>query len=332
MSRAPRRLAAAALAAGLALLAGCAGTPEVDPRHRPTTSVLEVVAVLQRHVPDDTYRFEPARDFTGRNVYRASLLRLENLEKLHAESLRAGTFDDVIAFAKARSLERLRAYDLAARFYREAAERDGALRMEALGGAAICDALAEAKALLAAARTPPGTGAGDGADADASGLPTLDPATRLAAFDPPEALLETLAPDVEGTHYRAVVDEELERVHAARARFLVDARRLLPDGDVRALGALQRLVSRHRESKNANDHLLELADLYAVLAEEYVQSNPPESLDFDPPRFEELVEAAARLYEAVANQDGAPEKLEAGRRLEAFLAFTLEVDRDRFSP
>jgi hypothetical protein len=137
---------------------------------------------------------------------------------------------------------------------------------------------------------------------------------------------------VEGTHYAAVVREEQERVDAARARFLVDTRRVVPDGDVRALAALQQLVSRHRESKNANDHLLALADLYAELAEEYVEAHPPESLDFDPPRFEELVEAAARLYEAVANQDGAPEKLEAGRRLEAFLAFTLEVDRDRFSP
>jgi hypothetical protein len=34
----------------------------------------------------------------------------------------------------------------------------------------------------------------------------------------------------------------------------------------------------------------------------------------------------------VANQDGAPEKLEAGQKLEAFIAFTLRVDRDRFSP
>ncbi len=73
-------------------------------------------------------------------------------------------------------------------------------------------------------------------------------------------------------------------------------------------------------------------DLYTSLATEYVQAHPPEGLDFDPPRFEELVEAAARLYEAVSNQDGATEKLEAARRLEAFIAFTLKVDRDRFSP
>lgn len=319
-------LHAAALAACLVLaLPACAGTPEPDPRHRPTTSVLEVVAVLQRHVPDDTYRFEPARDFTGRNVYRASLLRLENLEKLHAESLRAGSLDDVIAFAKARALERIRAYELAAGFYREAAEREGELRPEARRSAAVNDALAEAKALLEAARQPPRP-ARDGA------VPLLDPEARLAAFDPPEALLQAMEQDVRGTHHAAVVREELERIQAARAQFLAASRRLLPAGNVRALAAHQKLVQQHRESKHANDHLLALADLYAGLAEEYVVAHPPESLSFDPPRFEELVEAAARLYEAVANQDGAPEKVVAGRRLEAFLAFTLQVDRDRFSP
>jgi len=49
-------------------------------------------------------------------------------------------------------------------------------------------------------------------------------------------------------------------------------------------------------------------------------------------RFQELIEATSRLYEVVAGQDGKPEKLEASRKLEAFLAFALRVDRDRFMP
>ena len=68
------------------------------------------------------------------------------------------------------------------------------------------------------------------------------------------------------------------------------------------------------------------------MAEEYVESRPPETLMFDPATFQELVDSTSQLYEAVANQDGTPEKLEAARKLEAFLAFTLRVDRDRFSP
>src|SRR5262247_2398835 len=94
--------------AGAAL--GCASTPAPDPAYRPAENVLEVVAVLRRHVPDDTYRFPPARDFTERNVYRSSLLRLENIERVHASALAAGYMDGVIAFAKGRALERLRAF------------------------------------------------------------------------------------------------------------------------------------------------------------------------------------------------------------------------------
>jgi len=90
-------------------------------------------------------------------------------------------------------------------------------------------------------------------------------------------------------------------------------------------------VRRHGESKFASRHVLAMAELYEELAVEYVDAHPPESLKFDPVRFQELVDATSRLYEVVASQDGKPEKLEAARKLEAFLAFALRVDRDRFS-
>jgi len=311
---------------GLAALAlgACAKPPEGDPRYRPAENVLEVVAVLRRHVNDDTYRFEPARDFTGRNVYRASLLRLESLEKLDEEELRAGHLDDVIAFAKGRALERLRAFDLAAASYRKAAEREGELREEALRSASFCDSLDEAARI--------------GFDADRAVKGEDDPntppdaAAMLSGSSRRVALLEALSTEAKDTHYEAIVREEIERADEARAQYFVASRRLTPDGDVHALSELQRLVTRHRESKNANRHVLELADLYAALAEEYTASHPPESLLFDPPTFQELVDSASRLYQNVANQDGTSERLEASRRLEAFLAFTLRVDRDRFTP
>lgn len=316
--------ARAALAAAL-LAAGCARPEPVPPQYQPTASVLEVVATLRRHLPDDTYRFEPARDFSGRNVYRASLIRLESIERVHAESLRAGNLDDVIAFAKARALERLRAYDLAAASHRRAAEREGPLRQEALRAAALDDALAEAIQLGWEPDRPPRGDAKPGpAPADAE--------SAIAAFDRRTALLEAIAPDAAGTPLEPVVKEEIERADVARAQWFVARRRIDPGGDVRALAELQRVATRHRESKNQNRHMLELADLYATMAEEYVQSRPPESLWFDPASFQEMVDSASQLYEAVANQDGTPEKLEAARRLEAFLAFTLRVDRDRFTP
>ena len=103
-------------------------------------------------------------------------------------------------------------------------------------------------------------------------------------------------------------------------------------GNVRAIGELQRVATRHPASKNHLRHLLAIADLYSTLAREYAAARPPETLSFDPPTFQELVDAATRLYERVAAVDGTPEKLEAARRLEAFLAFTLRVDGERFSP
>ena len=304
-----RRLALAAL---LAVALGCAAE-EPDPRYRPTESVLEAVAVLHRHVADDTYRFPPAEDYTGRNVYRATLIRLENLERAYPAALANGSLDDVIAFAKGRSLERLRAYDLAATSYRRAAERPGELAAEAERSAALCTALFDATQLASAP---------DGAEL----------ATRLAALDASRTRLAELLDQVGTSHYRAVVREEIEYAEVARARLRVANRSLVPDGDLAALAALQQLVVDQRESKNANAHLMSLADLYAVLAHEYVDAHPPASLEFDPPQFEELVDAAARLYGSVSNQDGAPEKLEAGQKLEAFIAFTLRVDRDRFTP
>ncbi len=317
------RILALLLAVGFAAgAAGCRSTPESDPRYRPAENVLEVVAVLRRHIPDDTYRFEPARDFAGRNVYRATLIRLENIERVHTDSLRAGHMDGVIAFAKARSLERIRAFDLAAEHYRLAAEREDGLKQEALRSAALCDALAEASEL--------GFDSGRPRDPDADGTPR-DPEAVITAFDARMALLEALLADHREGHYEAIIREEMERADVGRAGWFVASRRMNEDGNVRALGELQRVLVRHRDSKNANQHLLRLADLYADLAREYAGAHPPESMSFDPPSFQDLADSASRLYEAVANQDGTSEKLEAARRLEAFLAFTLKVDRDRFS-
>jgi len=317
---------ARAVLAAVLFAFGCAAKPHpVPPQYQPVASVLEVVATLRRHLPDDTYRFQPGLDFTGRNIYRASLIRLESIESVHADSLRAGNLDDVIAYSKGRALERLRAYDLAAESHRSAAEHDGPLRDEARKAASLDDGLAEAiqigydpdRPLQGSARPVP-------APSDSN--------SAIADYDRRLALLDALGDEANETFLEPVVKEEIERTDVTRAHYFVARRSLDPGGNVRALGELQRVMTRHRESKNANRHLLDLADLYAAMAEEYVESRPPESLLFDPPAFQELVDSASQLYEAVANQDGTPEKLEAARRLEAFLAFTLRVDRDRFSP
>jgi hypothetical protein len=315
------------LPAGLALcaalsLAGCASLrqKQQEATYAPTESVIEVVAVLRRHVPDDTYRFPPGRDYSGRNVYRASLLRLENLEKLHAGALRAGHLDDVLHFSKARALERLRAYDLAAQHFDKA--RDNAtLRDDALLGARINAAIAEAVRIGLPLSDPM---------ADGDSLP-LDEMAVVAGLDERVSILTTLLRKDLPPPYPAILREEIERADLTRARYFADMRRVLPDGNLRAVGEWQRVIARHGASKLERRHMIEAANLYAELAREYVLAKPPASLDFDPPLFRELVDGATHLYEAVAHQDGTPEKLEASRRLEAFLAFTLQVDSERFS-
>jgi len=325
IGRARRRVRPLCALLLLTLPAACA---TVDKKKReaeygPSESVVEVIAVLRRHVPDDTYRFPPATDFTGRNVYRSTLLRLESIERLHADALRSGYMAPVIAFAKARALERLRGYDLAADHYREAARFEGELREPALRGAAICARIAEAAAI--------GVDRVDPVARNEAPESALDPERVVAELDERVALLSLLLDEVRGTHYDAIVREEIERADESRAAYFLQMRFVVPDGHLRAAAELQRVVSRHGPSKRRLRHLLDLAAYYDLLAHEYVEALRPEDLRFDPARFQELVDPATQLYEAVATQDGSAEKREAARRLEAFLAFTLQVDRDRFT-
>lgn len=305
------------------MFVGCTPTQhDQEAAYGPTESVIEVVAVLRRHVPDDTYRFPSAADFTGRNVYRSTLLRLENLERVHADALRAGHLDGTIHFAKARSLERLRSYDLAAEHYRLAAARSDTLRDEALQSAHTCEELHAATQLGVDLPNPM---------ANQTAIFPTDHEKVLADLDERLTRLSSLSQDQKGTHYAIIIREEAERADVIRARYFVNMRSAIPDGSLRAVSELQRVITRHGASKNRLRHTLDLADFYAMLAEDYAEANPPESLRFDPVIFQELAESATQLYQAVAAEDGSPEKLEAARHFEAFLAFTLQVDRDRFT-
>jgi hypothetical protein len=315
------------LLVALVAATGCstAKKKKLEAEYGPTESVIEVVSVLRRHIPDDTYRFPPARDFTGRNVYRSSLLRLENIENIHAIALRSGYMDEVLHFSKGRALERLRAFDIAAEHFTVVRELHGELEDEARTSQYVCERIDEAVRI--------GIDVPDPLAAIENGS---DPARQdaelvVAEIEERVALLGLLLDEVRGTHYEHVVKEEIERADEIRAAYFVDMRYALDDGQLRATSELQRVLSRHPSSKRRLQHLLDLAAFYDELAHEYVDAVPPETLDFDPARFEELVEPATQLYQSVATQDGTPEKLEAARRLEAFLAFTIQVDSDRFT-
>lgn len=310
------------------LVVGCksASQKKAEAPYGPTESVLEVVAVLRRHVPDDTYRFPPPTDFTGRNAYRSTLLRMESIQSIHANALRSGYMKPVIHFSKGRSLERLRAYDLAAAQYREVTRLDSPLKDEAQHSARVCERIHEA-VQIGIQEPNPMRESTEGPPKE----PDRTPEKVTEELDERVALLAFLKDEEKGSHYQYVISEEIERADQTRAAWFVNNRYQIPDGQLRALAELQRVVRRHAGSKNRLEHMLELAELYDDLAHEYVDAVPPASLDFDPALFQDLVDPATQLYESVASHDGTAQKLEASRRLEAFLAFTLTVDRDRFT-
>lgn len=295
---------------------------QAEAEYSPSEGILEIVAVLRRHIPDDTYHFPPAVDFSGRNVYRASLLRLENIERADSDAVRSGYLDTVLNFSKARSLERLRAYDLAAQHYQECARHPSELQEIALESAVIVTRIDEALELGIDMLDPL-------AEAGRAPLP-LDPDFVRLTLDERLARLSTILEDVRDSHYQWIVQEEIERADVVRAEYFSKMRGVLDDGSLVALQELQRVATRHGASKNRLRHLLRLADYYVRLSREYLMAIPPESLGFDPARFREISDAAIQLYELVASHDGRPEKLEATRSLEAFLALTLRVDADRF--
>jgi hypothetical protein len=291
------------------LAAACVGSPGPDPRYRATQSVMEVAALVRKHTDDDTYRRPPARDFTGKNVYRTSFARLESLEESYASKFSSGYLADVITFAKGRSLERIGEFALAETAYRRVTTLDSALTSAAKSSAETCAALRDARAM-----EPPAS---------------ATPEDALRVFERRGEALEQLLAKVEGSHYQPVVREELERTDSARARYF-GARRLLdPSLDALALQQYQRLVQNHPESKLRNQNLIELADFYASLAREYAWRMPPSSLSFDAPIFDEYALSATRIYESVSQQDGTVEKIEATRKLEAFIAFTLQVYEEK---
>jgi len=180
------------------------------------------------------------------------------------------------------------------------------------------------------------------AEAVRIGLPLADPMNQgpplpldetevIAELDARIFILTTLLRKELPPPYPFILREEIERADVARATYFDATRQVLDNGNLRAIAERPRVIARHGPSKYRYRHMIAAADLYAELAEEYVVATPPESLDFDPPMFRELVDGATHLYQAVAHQDGTPEKLVAARRLEAFLAFTLQVDSARFS-
>jgi hypothetical protein len=292
-------LTAALLASTLAVTPAAAD--EATGAFAPYQDLLQVLAGLTWHLRDDLYRFPPAKDPTGYDVFKLSLGRLEAWEKRFPSRL-----PDVTTFARAEALERLGEYGSAA--------------------AAYDDVAARADSPLAARAREEATQAH--AFADAASLPEDDPQLerRLellrAKLDAWGALVTRTA----GTPRQPLALVEEERLEEQAARLVVAYRHVLADGDGAAERSLRFLIEKHGESKRLAAHVVALGDLYTAETREYAEAHD-RPLDFDVREFTRHCDRALDAYQKVADWDGAPEKPEAAARfaaLEAYRDSTLE--------
>src|SRR5262245_10186457 len=82
-------------------LVGCAMQPVPAPY--PHESVLTVIGELKIFLNQDPYRDPPGRDLQGRNIFRVTLERLDNIKPLVGPE-----YSDVLDYARGECLERLR--------------------------------------------------------------------------------------------------------------------------------------------------------------------------------------------------------------------------------
>lgn len=270
----------------------------------PYEDLTEVLATLAWHLDDDLYRFPPAKDPTGRDVFALALERLERWEIRFPQRLR-----DATTYARAQALERVGEWARAARAYGAVAAMDESpLRERAATDRQRAEAFAGAAALPE-----------DGPDLR----------SRLSALGRKLDAWAALVARYTATPYEALALVEEERLERRAAELLVRHRHDLERGDETAERALRFLVQKHADSKELPAHVLALADLQATIAREWLAAHDL-PLTFDEAEFCSRVDRALDTYRKVATWDGAPEKPEAQGRFAALEAWKARVlDRYR---
>lgn len=283
------------------IISGCAGTkkPLVDPRYEPYENLLEIVSDLQRHANDNTYRFPAPRDPSGQNLYKASLIRLLNFEKVYPRRM-----PDVVNFSKGLCMERLHDFEGALKAFKSVADSESPLREQAN---AKLGTLEKFRDLVGYQIRKNNVG---------------DYLTEM------EFKLEAwgkIIHEVEGTPYEHLAREEEEKAEQHLAEFVAQNYLLVKDGAESALNLYRQLTIKHAQSKNINLHYLNWADFCSLLTKRYAQQKDPRSLEFDMDTFNKTADAAIRLYSLVAQKDGAEEKVEALGKLQAFNAYVAKI-------
>ena len=283
------------------VLAACSSRLAGERQYVPAQNLMDVVKDFQRFAREDVYRFPIAKDVTGGNVMKATLVRLDDYERKNPRQ-----FPDIILYSRAMAYERLRDYDQALAHYRRVAEMEGTLRPEA---AKSIEALESFKAILD------------------QPLPATDPFEYMKGLDDRVDAWNNLVRKYQGTPYEFLARVEEEKVDRAKVAFVEANRFRLADGNQITILAYSQLVTKHRQSKNYYRHMLEFGDFYVRLARDYTAENDPEGLGFNLGAFEQLAKSALRLYTEVADVDGIVEKIEAQGKIEALRGLTERIRR-----
>jgi hypothetical protein len=284
------------------LLGGCAIAPfsraRPQPRAAPQLRTLTaIVAGLQLHLRDDTYRYDRSRGVDGQNVFAAALWRLDRLQRSLATS--DGAPDNVglvIEFARARALERLRRYSQAHVAYARVAS----------SGSVLAEAAEEAAAILESFALHSG-----GAPADLA-----TPAAELAFLEERVRKWNELAFRQRGTPYAPLALEEAEAWSMMRVDWYARHR-----GPEAAIEPCERLLEAHRASKHYPKHLIRLGDLYAETARREVVRHRARRDPFDAGRYEHLVDRALSAYELAEDERTSETRAEATSKIRALIAY-----------
>ncbi|MFQ5657979.1 MAG: hypothetical protein ACE5G5_10590, partial [Candidatus Methylomirabilales bacterium] len=256
---------------------------------------------FHRFSREDLYRFSVPKDVAGINVYKATLVRLEDYEKKHP-----GRYTDVIFYTRAMAYERLREYGKAIDAYRIVVDRtsspletEAQIKLEALG---------DFEQILESYGTADG-----------------DPSAFVGHLEERAGEWRELSEKYRGTEYEYLGLIEAEKLDRLKVEYLQENRHHLKEGNVRVIEAYRDLVRTHGASKRLYEHVVDFADFCVTLAKEYARANPPEDRTFEWQKFSQWANQAWTLYYGVAQKDGFLEKLEAQGKLEALQAYVAKV-------
>ena len=267
---------------------------------QPAENLMLIVADLQRHLNDDTYRFPVATDVTGQNVFRATVARLANYQTLYPDKMR-----DLVSMAMAQAFEKLGDYALAVANYETAkASPDPQVAKAAEEG--------QKRALRFVAVV--------NQQVDQTALRPYERDMKKKIAD-----LDALAAEFRGTPWQSQALLERERADLQMAQFYTAMRFMQPYTTEDAVKQLKGNLDRYKDSKNRYLHHLLLADFHFLLAREYTLLHDPDGPEFSMRAFEGFSDPARSEYRIVEQADGYPEKLEARAKMMALEAFVESV-------